>query len=938
MGTYKNFKYAKVYATTAYNASSSRYFLLAEREATYTGNWQDTSTFKLTAYTASLPRYMVFRLEFSGTKTTCGTPKVHELYAGSLDDNGRKVVEVRYTTSVVENTSITIHTYIYIDRNYLQAQWTSFQLEPLSIGIGDRSNTIDNGLTCWSYKTAETYLTSLTGTSVAHSMDTIEAKVTTATSATKATQDSDGNAINVTYFKSSGSVTLSSGTATKIGTQNGSDVKLTLPTIPADANNGALKIGLNGGTATSKFTANQSGDSTLTFATGSTAGTIKVDSTEIAVAGFGDKLNRNNTTAVLTEPSQSNSGVYLILGQYSYTGYSGSGKIHGYSNVSATVTLESRHSGCGTCVISSQVNSQVTPSESTPSIPESAYTGHIYVYGNKLDASRNSQPIKMYRKYSVNSETSVPTWTITLVVNCGDYNYFKIANILHRNGVVFKTGTMPTYASDASYYVTTANLSTLGTEIASAQYLDHSVTQTEDTTSTSTAFEILFSNTADSTTRTETSRKSSKLTFQPSTGTLTATKFSGPLTGNVTGNCTGSSGSCTGNAATASKINTSAKIGDTNKPVYVAANGTVTPISYTIETSVPSTAVFTDEKLKRTPLTTSQNGDFPILCAGARETSVTTETANATGSLLTFNPSTQTLTTSVFSGNLNGNATTATTATTATALSSSAGSSQLPVYINSDGKPYAIGSSMALPYDSAEGWISCGVSDIQKAYLDVTTTKAGIYTYTGTSSPANKQWLCYSDTDGNGHFVGNASTATRLVRGRAYFGNISTGYALLATINTSGISSTADLHGIFKIQHINVNSVDYIGEQKLIVNFRYHNGTRYYKTSLVSLYNNSPLLSIKIFRTDYNDIRIYGYISDGSEQWQSIICTPESFTELSGEDATYRLTLHESTATNSTPAGTQITVDSGGNIAYSNSVTRIETGTLGSESNVIYFI
>ena len=50
----------------------------------------------------------------------------------------------------------------------------------------------------------------------------------------------------------------------------------------------------------------------------------------------------------------------------------------------------------------------------------------------------------------------------------------------------------------------------------------------------------------------------------------------------------------TGNAATASKINTSAKIGDTNKPVYVAADGTVTAISYTIGKSVPSDAKFTD--------------------------------------------------------------------------------------------------------------------------------------------------------------------------------------------------------------------------------------------------------------------------------------------------------------------------------------------------------
>lgn len=54
-----------------------------------------------------------------------------------------------------------------------------------------------------------------------------------AATATKATKDSDGNAINATYFKSSGNTTLVSGAATKIGTQNGADVKLTLPTIPS---------------------------------------------------------------------------------------------------------------------------------------------------------------------------------------------------------------------------------------------------------------------------------------------------------------------------------------------------------------------------------------------------------------------------------------------------------------------------------------------------------------------------------------------------------------------------------------------------------------------------------------------------------------------------------------------------------------------------------
>jgi len=35
-------------------------------------------------------------------------------------------------------------------------------------------------------------------------------------------------------------------------------------------------------------------------------------------------------------------------------------------------------------------------------------------------------------------------------------------------------------------------------------------------------------------------------------------------------------------------------VGNTNKPVYIAADGTATPISYEINKSVPSDAIFTD--------------------------------------------------------------------------------------------------------------------------------------------------------------------------------------------------------------------------------------------------------------------------------------------------------------------------------------------------------
>ena len=49
-----------------------------------------------------------------------------------------------------------------------------------------------------------------------------------------------------------------------------------------------------------------------------------------------------------------------------------------------------------------------------------------------------------------------------------------------------------------------------------------------------------------------------------------------------------------GAATSAAKLTNTSKIGDTNKPVYFTANGVPTAISYTIEKSVPSNAVFTD--------------------------------------------------------------------------------------------------------------------------------------------------------------------------------------------------------------------------------------------------------------------------------------------------------------------------------------------------------
>ena len=79
-------------------------------------------------------------------------------------------------------------------------------------------------------------------------------------------------------------------------------------------------------------------------------------------------------------------------------------------------------------------------------------------------------------------------------------------------------GTAKWYITLTGTHNTTYNLDTM-----------HQVTQTA--TTTSAAYEVLFSGTADNTTRTEGARKNSNLTFNPSTGVLTATKFDGKING-----------------------------------------------------------------------------------------------------------------------------------------------------------------------------------------------------------------------------------------------------------------------------------------------------------------------------------------------------------------------------------------------------------------------
>lgn len=125
--------------------------------------------------------------------------------------------------------------------------------------------------------------TDMTPSSHTHGYITNDGKITASGSS-----DSFANGDTLVFVDASANSTVKKSSITFDGTTTTQFLskKGTWETTTS-ANDGKLKIQINGGTATSKFTANQSSDSTITFATGTNNGTIKVDGTEVAVAGLG---------------------------------------------------------------------------------------------------------------------------------------------------------------------------------------------------------------------------------------------------------------------------------------------------------------------------------------------------------------------------------------------------------------------------------------------------------------------------------------------------------------------------------------------------------------------------------------------------------------------------------------------------------------------------
>lgn len=201
---------------------------------------------------------------------------------------------------------------------------------------------------------------------------------------------------------------------------------------------------------------------------------------------------------------------------------------------------------------------------------------------------------------------------------------------------------------------------------------------TQNVSTTNSTYPILLCPTANATSNqgAKTGIFAKSVKINPSTNVVSASGFSGPLTGNVTGNCSGSSGSCTGNAATATQFSANTTValtgdatgtsagskkgwsvpvtlansgvtagtygpsadvtGNNNATISVPeitvdAKGRVTSVTNRTYTSV-NTDTNTDTKVTQT-VTTANSGYPVLLCATANATTTETTTSRFSAGL-----------------------------------------------------------------------------------------------------------------------------------------------------------------------------------------------------------------------------------------------------------------------------------------------------------------
>lgn len=223
--------------------------------------------------------------------------------------------------------------------------------------------------------------------------------------------------------------------------------------------------------------------------------------------------------------------------------------------------------------------------------------GHITSAENVAIAATTANSLSTAGTVRVNlASSSAPTYTSGGNITPGVTGILPVANggtgnssvdtapTANSTKMVTSGGVASALAGKQDTLTAGANITISGTTISAK---DSKVSQAVSTANSS--YPVLLKNGTGTGTITSTVIFDDAVTINPSTGELKATKFTGPLTGNVTGNCSGSSGSCTGNAATATtatKLGT-ATVGSATKPIYLDAGKATATTSTVGGTSKP---------------------------------------------------------------------------------------------------------------------------------------------------------------------------------------------------------------------------------------------------------------------------------------------------------------------------------------------------------------
>ena len=235
---------------------------------------------------------------------------------------------------------------------------------------------------------------------------------------------------------------------------------------------------------------------------------------DVAIAANGTATIQANSVALSTDTT----GNYVAAGAVSGNGLSGSSSSEGGT---FTVTSNATNANTGSTIVFRDSSGDFSAGTITASL-----TGNVT--GNTSGSSGSC---------TGNAATATALANARTIAGV---SFDGTANISLNNNAI----------TNGAGYITSSG--------TSAACSGNSATATIATNSTITANnstnETVYPVFVDGATGTQGLESDTGLSYNPSSGNLTATTFTGALTGNVTGNTSGSSGSCTGNAATATKL------------------------------------------------------------------------------------------------------------------------------------------------------------------------------------------------------------------------------------------------------------------------------------------------------------------------------------------------------------------------------------------------